>query len=223
MMKTVPLRLVSATLLTSAVAAGLAVTVGIGGVSALDATAAALSGLSPAVRSSGLEEGHVADLPDVAIETANGDRISYAETDGRVRIATMFYTHCPGVCPLTIASLKQVESQLTLAERAKVEFVLLSLDPIHDSPQALRALARERGIDSPGWLLGRMSETDVQRFAEAAKIRNRRLSDGSVDHSSALLLVDPRGRVVMRANDVDGVGEILAALRIQLRGDHVRS
>ena len=39
----------------------------------------------------------VGDLPDVAIEAADGTHTTFAATDGHVRIATMFYSHCPGV------------------------------------------------------------------------------------------------------------------------------
>ena len=218
-MKTVPFRLAEAALVAAAVTAGLAITASVGGVSAVNETGVAAS---PAAHTSGLRESYIGELLDVTIETASGSRIRFAATDGRLRIATMFYTHCPGVCPLTISNLKQLESQLSAAERTQVEFVLLSLDPAHDSPAALRALARERGIDSPGWLLGRTSEADTQRFAAAANVRYRHLSDGSVDHSSTVLLVDPRGRVVTRSNETDGVGELLSAVRTQLRGDHVR-
>lgn len=206
MIKTVPIRIFEPALLACAIAVGLTVTAG--------------ATWSHLVQSAELQESSVGDLPDVTIETANGARTSFAATNGHVRIATMFYTHCPGVCPLTIASLRHLESQLSASERAKVEFVLLSVDPTHDTPQVLRALARERGIAATGWLLGRASQADTQRFADAAKIRYRVLSDGSVDHSSSLVLIDARGRVVTRVNDVEGTEELVAAVRNQLGNDH---
>ena len=153
------------------------------------------------------------DLPDVAIETADGTRTSFAATGGRVRIATMFYSHCPGVCPLTINTLRRIEHQLTAQQRAKLSFVLLSLDPARDSPEALRALALERGLTSYHWILGRTSEDDARSFAAAAHIQYRTLSDGSIDHSTAMMLVDEEGRLLGRVSDEDDTTEFVAAAR----------
>lgn len=153
------------------------------------------------------------DLPDVAIEMADGTRTSFAATGGHVRIATMFYSHCPGVCPLTIESLRGIDRQLTAGQRARLSFVLLSLDPARDSPQALRSLAVERGLTSSHWMLGRTSQKDARSFATAAHIRYRALSDGSIDHSSAFVLVDERGRVLARVSDEGDTTEFVAAAR----------
>ena len=158
------------------------------------------------------------DLPDVAMETADGTRSGFAATGGRVRIATMFYSHCPGVCPLTIETLRGIDRQLTAEQRGRLSLVLLSLDPARDSPQALRALAVQRGLTSPHWILGRTSEDDARSFAAAAHIHYQTLSDGSVDHSTALVLIDERGRVLDRVSDEADTTEFVAAARRAL--DH---
>lgn len=155
----------------------------------------------------------VGDLPDVAIETADGTRTSFAATAGRVRIATMFYSHCPGVCSLTIDILRGIDRQLTDRQRARLSFVLLSLDPARDSPQALRALAVQRGLSSSHWTLGRTSQDDARSFAAAAHIRYRTLSDGSIDHSTAFVLVDEQGRLLSRVRDEGDTTEFVAAMR----------
>jgi protein SCO1/2 len=154
-----------------------------------------------------------ADLPDVAIETADGTRTSFAATGGRVRIATMFYSHCPGVCPLTIDALRAIDRQFTAQQRARLNFVLLSLDPARDSPQALRSLAVERGLTSSRWLLGRTSESDARAFAAAAHIQYRTLSDGSIDHSTGFVLVDGQGRLLDRVSDAGDTTEFVVAVR----------
>ncbi len=153
------------------------------------------------------------DLPDVAIETADGARTSFAATDGHLRIATMLYGHCPGVCPMTIGVLRGIERQLTAQQRSKLSFIVLSLDPARDTPEALRSVARERGMTSSRWLVGRTSVTDARRFADAAGIQYRALSDGSIDHSTALVLLDARGRVLARMRATDDSTELMASLR----------
>jgi len=160
----------------------------------------------------------VGDLPDVAIEAADGTHTTFAATDGHVRIATMFYSHCPGVCPMTIDALRGIDRQLTPEQQARLSFVLLTLDPTRDSPPALRALARERGIDSSRWLLGRTSAGDARAFASAAHLQYRPLADGSIDHSATLVLVNARGRLLARASDAEDTAEFVAAVRRAVGG-----
>jgi len=153
------------------------------------------------------------DLPDVSIETASGTRTTLSATDGRVRIATMFYTHCPGVCPLTIKRLQDIEQQLPRAGREKLTVVMLSLDPTHDTPSQLRTL----GINSTHWLIGRTSLAETAKFAKAVNIKYRALSDGSIDHSSSLVLLNEQGRVLARAGADDDLAAFAVAVRQAVR------
>jgi len=155
-------------------------------------------------------------LPDVAIETAAGERTHLSATDGYVRIATLFYSHCPGVCPMTIDMLRGIERKLSAEQRSKLHFVLLSLDPARDTPARLRALATERAVNSSRWLLGRTSAADVAAVAKAAHVQYRPLSDGSIDHSTSLVLLDTGGRVLARASDVEDPAEFVAAVHTAL-------
>jgi protein SCO1 len=164
------------------------------------------------------EVGSTPDFPDVTIETADGARTNFSATAGHVRIATMIYSHCPGVCPMTIDTLRGIDGQLTAQQRERLNFVLLSLDPARDSPESLRALAHERGLASPRWLIGRTSEADARAFATASQIHYRTLSDGSIDHSTALALIDERGRLLARLADGGDSTEFVTAVRQALGG-----
>ncbi len=139
---------------------------------------------------------------DVSFETADSGATTLAATAGRVRIASLFYAHCAGLCPLTLASLKQLENGLTPRERARLGVVLLSLDPATDTPEALRAFRTRQGIDRARWLLGRPAAADLPRLAAAFGIRYRQLTDGSTDHQPALLLLDRDNRLLARTTQV---------------------
>jgi protein SCO1/2 len=154
----------------------------------------------------------VGDLPNVSIQTADGAQTTLAATNGHVRIAGMFYAHCPGVCPATLATLRQIDAGLSEQQRSQLRFILLSLDPARDSPETLRKFA-----PGPRWLLGRASETDTRSFASAAHIQYRTLSDGSIDHSAGLVLLDSQGRVIARAADAGDTSEFAAAVRQALQ------
>jgi protein SCO1 len=171
---------------------------------------AQLTPLPTAVRVTG-------DLPDIEIETASGARTTFSATDGQVRVATLFYTHCPGVCPLTIDKLQQIAEQLPLEQRAKLNFVLLSLDPARDDPTQLRALAAERALPASHWLIGRASPAATAAFAKAVHLDYRALSDGSIDHSSSLVLLNERGRVLARATAESDLTGFVTAVQQAVR------
>jgi protein SCO1/2 len=154
----------------------------------------------------------VGDLPNVSIQTSTGEQTTLAATNGHVRIATMFYAHCPGVCPRTLGMLRQIDARLSERQRSQLNFILLSLDPARDSPGDLRQF-----VQGPRWLVGRTSEADVRSFAAAAHIQYRSLSDGSIDHSTALVLLDEQGRVLARAGDTDNLTDFTAAVRQALQ------
>jgi protein SCO1/2 len=132
------------------------------------------------------------------LQTADGRKVSFA-SGGHVRIATMFYASCPMACPLIIDTLRNLDAALSPSERAQLDVLLLSMDPGHDTPAALAALARERGITDARWTLARTSATDTRKLAAMLGIQYRQLDTGDFDHASVLVLLDPQGRVLARS------------------------
>jgi len=133
---------------------------------------------------------------------------------GHPVLISMFYASCPDACPLLIASIQRIEADLSPRERANLRVVLVSLDPERDTPEALQALARARGLDESRWRLMRASDDTVREIAAALGIKYRRLPDGSFNHSSVLTLLDRSGVVQAR---VDGLGRPYADLLKRLR------
>jgi protein SCO1 len=137
---------------------------------------------------------------DPPLETAAGRSTSFAATGGRVQIVTMFYASCPMACPLTIETLKNVEAQLPVAERAELGILMVSVDPERDTPAALNALATKRRVTDSRWTLARASVADTRKLAAVLGIQYRAMGTGDFDHSSTLVLLDRHGRVLARSN-----------------------
>lgn len=132
----------------------------------------------------------------------DGREFRLADGRGRVRVATMFYTSCKFICPLIIDSAKGVEHALTPAERARLDILLVSLDPARDDPAALKRIAEKRKLDPARWTLARTEAAGVRRTAAVLGIRYRALADGEFNHSSALVLLDGEGRVLARTEQL---------------------
>jgi len=151
---------------------------------------------------------------DIPLETANGGHTRFSKASGHARIVTLFYANCPMVCPLTIETLIKLDAALTPAERASVEILLVSLDPVRDTPQALSRLAHERHIPYKRWTLARASPSDTRKLAAALGIQYRALSDCGFQHSSILVLLDAQGREVGRSSELGAPApEFLEAVR----------
>jgi len=132
----------------------------------------------------------------------DGRDFRLADGRGRVRLVTMFYTSCKFICPLIIDSAKGVEHGLTPAQRARLDILLVSLDPARDDPAALKRIAEKRGLDPRRWTLARTGAAGVRRTAAVLGIRYRELADGEFNHSSALVLLDGEGRVLARTDQL---------------------
>jgi protein SCO1/2 len=148
----------------------------------------------------------------------DGRAFRLADGRGKVRLATMFYTSCPYICPLIIDSAKGVEHALTPEERGRLAILLVSLDPARDDPAALKRIAAKRKLDPARWTLARTEAAGVRRTAAVLGIRYRALADGEFNHSSALVLLDGEGRVLARTEQLGAVPDpaFLAAVKAAL-------
>lgn len=146
----------------------------------------------------------------------SGGRVTlWSHLRGKPRVVTLFYTSCRYVCPLVVDSLRAVERGLTEKQRARIGFVLISMDPARDTPEALARVMQERHLDPAGWLLLQPRPEDLRGIAGVLGIRYRALSDGEFNHTTSLILLDPSGRVLALTDRIGGEGdpEFLAAVR----------
>ena len=116
--------------------------------------------------------------------------------DWRGKVVVLFFgfTHCPDVCPTTLADLAQAMKSLGPdAERVQVLFV--TLDPERDTPDVL---GKYVGAFDPRFLGLYGDAAATQRAAREFKVfyEKRKTADGySVDHSGQTYVIDPQGRL----------------------------
>ena len=77
--------------------------------------------------------------PSQVLRDTAGERFSLAHRPGDELSLLFFgYTHCPDVCPTTMADLASARSQLPAALRERVTVIFMTEDPERDTPRALR-------------------------------------------------------------------------------------
>ncbi|WP_411833222.1 SCO family protein [Pseudoxanthomonas mexicana] len=134
---------------------------------------------------------------EARVTDQQGRERAWGELAGRPRVVSMFYTHCHLMCPLIIENAKGVRKQLGAAEAARLDMAMISLDPVRDTPAAMRERMEAHGV-AEGWTFLTPRAADVRALAGVMDIRYRPLDDGSINHTSVLVLLDAQGRVLAR-------------------------
>ncbi|CAN7501737.1 SCO family protein [Pseudoxanthomonas sp. LjRoot143] len=137
-----------------------------------------------------------------ATQDADGHPVAWSTLRGQARVASMFYTHCHLMCPLILENAKSVQKQLTPDERRRLGVVMVSLDPARDTPAAMREVAQRHRVPE-GWRFLTPAENDVRAIASVLDVRYRFRDDGSINHTSVLVLLDAEGRIRARS-EVNG-------------------
>ncbi|HWG23905.1 SCO family protein [Actinospica sp.] len=78
--------------------------------------------------------------PNVTLTDTSGKQFNLVQgTKGKLTLVYFGYTHCPDVCPTTMATLAATMRTLTSAQAAQVDVVFISSDPKRDTPAVLHA------------------------------------------------------------------------------------
>ena len=152
---------------------------------------------------------------DATLTRADGGPVAWRSLRGMPRVVTMFYSTCRAVCPMIVESARAVQRGLPERDRARVGFVLVTMDPARDTPETLARVQRERHLDSPSWTLLQPAAADVRSLAAILGVRYRALADGEFNHTTTLVLLDAEGRVLARTEKIGAAGdpEFLEAAR----------
>ena len=137
-------------------------------------------------------------IGEFTLEDHHGQAFTRERLDGAWTFMFFGYTHCPHICPTTLATLRRVEHDLTGQALAPRQHVLVSVDPARDT---VRHLARYMSTFGPAFLGVTGHDGELARFARdvgAVFFRGEPDDDGSylVDHTTSIMLIDPRGRLV---------------------------
>jgi len=138
-------------------------------------------------------------LPDFNLVDTQGQATSPASLRGHPTLVFFGFTHCPDVCPTTLALLANVQKQAVQQHPAMagIKVALISVDPERDTPAQLGSyIASFRG-DLIG-LTGSASE--IVKATRAFGVAAARVDLGggnyTMDHSAAVFVLDSRARIV---------------------------
>jgi protein SCO1/2 len=134
-------------------------------------------------------------LPAFQLTRSDNTALTLSDWQGHWTVAFFGYTHCPDVCPTTLATFKQVWKRLDPAVAANVRFDFISVDPARDTPEQL---ARYVGYFNPAFIAATGNDEALAPLTQALGMVYSRGESGpddyTVDHSASAVIIDPQGR-----------------------------
>ena len=184
---------------------------------ALLAAALAACNAGPAFKSTditGVDYGKSLDLID-----HNGKPRHLEDFRGKAVVLFFGYTHCPDVCPTTLADAAQALKALG-PEADRVQVLFVTVDPARDTPEVL---AKYVTAFDPRFL-GLYGDAEAtKRAAREFKIYYEKRPESapgsySMDHSSQTYVIDPQGRLRLLVRTERIAEDLPADLRTLLKG-----
>lgn len=160
-------------------------------------------------------------MPELAFELTdeNGETVTAGDFDGDLQILFFGYTHCPDICPATMARIRAALGGLDQSQRDNTDVLFVSVDPERDPPKVLERFTSGFGPRFVG-----LTGSQEQLRALAKRYRTtygygEPNDDGYylVSHSSAIFVFDGQDRARLLVSSDESVDALTADLEKLLR------
>ncbi|NDK38678.1 SCO family protein [Pseudoxanthomonas gei] len=141
-------------------------------------------------------------LPDFSLRQSDGTQLVSGELKGHWTLVFLGFTHCPDVCPTTLAELAQAQKQWTsLPDSVRPRVLFVSVDPERDTPTRIGEYAH---AFHPDTLAATADVPALEDFARSLMFVFQKMpgktfasnpQDYSMDHSANIAVLDPQGRM----------------------------
>lgn len=138
-------------------------------------------------------------LPAFALQQSDGTQLVPGELNGHWTLVFIGFTFCPDVCPTTLAQLALAQKQWeALPESTRPRVLFVSVDPERDTPDRIGEYAHAFHRDT---LAATADIPALEAFTRSLSLVFAKvaLGDGpnqyTIDHSAAMAVLDPQGRM----------------------------
>jgi len=134
--------------------------------------------------------------PDFTLTDQHGQPFRLSDQRGKVVLLFFGYTHCPDVCPTTLARWKQIYD--ALGENAeRVRFVFITVDPERDTPGRLQ---QHLAVFNPKFIGLTGTPEQLAPVYQAYHVYREKVQESQsaagylMNHTAGTFLIDPEGR-----------------------------
>jgi protein SCO1 len=139
---------------------------------------------------------------EASFQTDTARPLALPELRGDFQVLALIFTRCPSVCPTLVREMQALERALPREVTDATHFTLVSIDPAHDTPDALRAYRAKLGLSPEHWTLLR-AEPDTVRELSALLGFGYSSGDGMpLAHSKLVTVLNRDGEVIQQQASV---------------------
>jgi protein SCO1/2 len=139
-------------------------------------------------------------LPDYELTAEDGRMIRFSDFRGRALAFTFFFTRCPlpDYCPRMNNNFAAARDRMLGQPNAPTnwQFLCISFDSEHDSPEVLRSHAKFYRHNNPDrWLFAVATPQVLATLAPELDLMFAKDVGGSISHNLRTVVLDPQGRI----------------------------
>jgi protein SCO1/2 len=141
--------------------------------------------------------------PQFTLQDADGKVYRLTDFRGKVVVLHFIYAGCPDVCPLHAERIAEIQAMVNRTPmKDMVQFISISTDPEHDTPEILRPYGTAHGLSDANWVFlttmpGQPADL-TRKLVEAYGHKFIRAENEQLVHGIVTHVIDKDGR--WRAN-----------------------
>ncbi|UOD29431.1 SCO family protein [Massilia violaceinigra] len=152
----------------------------------------------------------------VPLKDSQGRQFDWRALAGRPLLVTMFYGDCNAACPIIIENLRRTVDAVKPAP-GRLAVLMVSLDPLYDTPGSLADLAKSHKLDPAIFRLAvAANETHTRAMAGALQIKYRAVTNGEINHTTRVCLLDAGGKPLASSTQLSPLPDPAFVAKIRL-------
>lgn len=151
--------------------------------------------------------------PDFSFTDQNREHVTLSQFAGKVVAITFVYTRCPlpNYCFRLSNNFGRLQKRFAQEMGRDLMLLSITLDPVHDQPEALAEYGRIWKVDAKGWRLLTGPPAEVRKFCERFGVAFFP-DEGQLIHSLHTLIIDPQGKLAVNLEGNEFTAEQLGDL-----------
>ena len=134
-------------------------------------------------------------------ENQDGQELQLKDLKGKNLVVVMIFTSCKTACPILVADMRKIASKIEPKKLKETTMLLISIDPENDTPEVLKAYAKEQKMEGEPWMFLRSDKESVRELANVLAVKYKKISPIVFSHSNIITVFNKNGEMV---NQVEG-------------------
>ncbi|MBW7867435.1 MAG: SCO family protein [Brumimicrobium sp.] len=156
------------------------------------------------------KEAFSGELPELSVyhlpstwTNQNNETIKLEDLRGDIIVTVMIYTSCKASCPRLVADVRRIYEKVSDHTNEQTKYVFVSIDPETDTPERMKAFAKENEMDTDQWMFLRGNMDDTREFANVLAVGYKRISPLDFSHSNIISVFDQNGVLQYQKEGLD--------------------